>query len=289
MHVTPTTTPDPETNQAKGTDAATGDHDRPLLDINALVNLSKSRAGERPTLLFFTDTDLIDCAELVADDPVASLYGRVAPDDVTAIGLCSPATVSSNNGAAINDVAATVIHIVQRSGQSVTVLFSDDDIRWFGPTHQRQHGRVPDSCRRLLGLNTAPPSESMTTFVISAWLEVLTRHALDKPDIDWESIVALHPAHTLAPTPATPSTLAAATRSLGTTLNWERFRCVIATVGGFPFGDNATEIAQWMDEGMFSRWAMELLPSRTDALDILESIVGPATYDRLWATLRLCD
>jgi hypothetical protein len=34
---------------------------------------------------------------------------------------------------------------------------------------------------------------------------------------------------------------------------------------------------------------MELLPSRSDALDILESVIGPATFDRLWATLRLCD
>lgn len=297
MHIAPASLPDPNrsqaTNQAKNqttnTDSVCSGHDHPFPSIEDLVAIAKSRPGQQPSLLFFTDTGLSDCSELVTDDPVASLYCRVAPDDVTGIGLCSPATVSSMNGAAINDVAATVIHIVQRSGQSVTVLFSGEDIRWFGPTHQVQHGRVPDSCRRLLGLTTAPPSESMTTFVISAWLEVLTRHALDKPDIDWESIVALHPAHNLAPTPATPSTLAAATRSLGTSLNWERFRCVIATVGGFPFGDNATEIAQWMDEGMFSRWAMELLPSRTDALDILESIIGPATYDRLWATLRLCD
>jgi hypothetical protein len=293
MHIAPASIPGPvtnqATNQATNTDSTSGDRNRPPLNIEALVTLAKSRAGQRPTLLSFTDAELTAYTELLDDDPVASLYCQIAPNNVTAIGLCSPATVSANSGTAMEDAATSVIHIVQRSGQSATVLFSGDDIRWFGPTHQLQQGRVPDSCRRLLGLNTAPPSESMMAFVIAAWLEVLTRHALDEPGIDWESIVALHPAHNLAPSPATPSTLAAATRSLGTSLNWERFRCVIATVGGFPFGDNATEIAQWMDEGMFSRWAMGLLPSRTDALDILESTIGPATYDRLLATLCLCD
>jgi hypothetical protein len=285
MNSAPTSTHEPEKNVG----SAIGEPSIPPLDIEALVNLAKKQKGHQPALLSFTDTELFECAELVADDPVASLYGRVAPSNITAVGLCASATVSSINETAADDDASSVIHIVQRSGRAVTVLFSGDDVRWFGPTHRPQQGRVPDSCRRLLGLSTTPASDSMTAFVIVAWLEVVTRYALEDPTIDWESIVALHPARNLLREPITPSTLAAATCSLGTSLNWERFRCVIATVGGFPFGENATEIARWMDEGMFSRWAMELLPSRSDALDILESVIGPATFDRVWATLRLCD
>ena len=258
-------------------------------DIELLAVLALDARRDRPVLLHFDDDGIIDRRDLLADDPVASLYGETAPDRASAVGLCSPASVSPTHNAATPLEADTVVHVVHRSGLAVTALLSDDGPRWFGPTHQPQHGRVPDTCRRLLRLETAPPTEPMTNFVISAWLELVLRRALEHPGLDWPAIVALHPAATSCPSPVTPSTLAAATISLGTALQWERFRRVIATVGGFPFGENASELAHWMDAGMFSRWAMECVLTRHAALDILESTIGPAVYDRLWATLRLCE
>jgi hypothetical protein len=64
---------------------------------------------------------------------------------------------------------------------------------------------------------------------------------------------------------------------------------VITAVGGFPFGDSGKKTAAWMDTGMFSRWAMDSLPSRSDAFDLLDAALGPATFDRLWATVQLCE
>lgn len=129
----------------------------------------------------------------------------------------------------------------------------------------------------------------MIDFVIAAWLEVITRHALATPALSWEDIVGLHPVTQMNPPTATPSSMADATRTLGAALDWERFRSVIAAVGGFPFGDDAQRVAEWMDDGMFSRWAMELLPTQTEALRILDACLGPSAYDRLWATISLCS
>lgn len=257
--------------------------------IEELIALAIACDATMPALLFFDDESIVDCISLESDDPVAELYCRTVPDAIKTVGLCAHASVTSLNPTPQDNAPTTVFHIVQRSGTSATVLVSESEVRWFGPTMQPQQGRVPDSCRRLLQLTTTVPSATMTDFVIAAWLEVLIRHALTHPTVEWETIVELHPAGSSVPPIATPSSVAEATRSLGAALDWDRFRLVIATVGGFPFGDNACEIANWMDSGMFSRWAMESLPTRSEALGILESTLGPATFDRLWATLRLCD
>ena len=102
-------------------------------------------------------------------------------------------------------------------------------------------------------------------------------------------IVALHPACNSIDEAATPTAIAQATQALGHSLDWERFRRVITAVGGFPFGDSGKKTAAWMDTGMFSRWAMDSLPSRSDAFDLLDAALGPATFDRLWATIRFCE
>ncbi|CAB4598504.1 unannotated protein [freshwater metagenome] len=259
------------------------------IELEPFVERTLRRPVEQPTFLSFDDIDLVAHDELDADDPVRSLLCRTVDDHITAVGICAPASTSKPGHASIESADQTVVHIVHRSGTALTVLSEQGSVRTFGPTTEPQHGRVPDACRRILGLPTAPPTDSMTDFVIAAWLEIIARVALQTPELSWHDIVALHPAGSSVVEPTTPTAIAHATKDLGRSLQWERFRKVIATVGGFPFGDSAMETAAWMDAGMFSRWAMDSLPSRSDAFDLLEAVLGPATFDRLWATIRFCE
>ncbi len=260
--------------------------------VETLAQLTLDLESLSPNIaLFITYTgDVItEIHQLDSTDPVTALLGRSAADSITAVGVRAPAEITNPTNEGTFPAHHTVVHVVSRNGCAVTVLGDEADSRWFGPTMSPQQGRVPDACRRTLGLPTSPPTEPMTNFVVAAWLEVIVRHALHQPGLEWSHIVGLHPAGTSAEWPVTPATLAEVTRSLGTSLDWERFRRVIATVGGFPFGDDATKLAAWMDCGMFSRWAMESLPDRADLIDALEAVLGPATFDRLWATVRFCE
>jgi hypothetical protein len=259
------------------------------IDLELLVDHAVRRSFDQPMFLTFDDTHLIAHVPLDADDPVPSLFCRTVDTHISAVGIYAPATLSGSSGTSTDSTDQTVVHIVHRSGIALTALSQLESVRTFGPTSEPQNGRVPDACRRILGLATAPPTDSMTDFVIAAWLEVISRVALDNPEITWSDIVALHPACNAISEPAIPAAIAQATQALGHSLDWERFRRVITAVGGFPFGDSGKKTAAWMDTGMFSRWAMDSLPSRSDAFDLLDAALGPATFDRLWVTVQLCE
>jgi len=258
-------------------------------DLEPLVDQLLRCSFDQPMFLTFDDTHLVAHVSLDADDPVPSLFCRTVDAHVSAVGIYAPAMVSGSSGRPTVSADQTVVHIVHRSGIALTALSQLESVRTFGPTTEPQQGRVPDACRRILGLTTAPPTDSMTDFVIAAWLEVISRVALQHPEITWSDIVALHPACSSIGEAATPTEIAQATQTLGHSLDWERFRRVISAVGGFPFGDSGKKTAAWMDTGMFSRWAMDSLPSRSDAFDLLDAALGPATFDRLWATIRFCE
>ena len=247
------------------------------IDLESLVDHLLRRSFDQPMFLTFDETCLVAQVPLNADDPVPSLFCRTVDTHISAVGIYAPATLSGSIGTSIVSADQTVVHIVHRSGNALTALSQLESVRTFGPTTEPQHGRVPDACRRILGLATAPPTDSMTDFVIAAWLEVISRVALQHPGITWSDIVALHPACNSIDEAATPTAIAQATQALGHSLE------------GCPFGDSGKKTAAWMDSGMFSRWAMDSLPSRSDAFDLLDAALGPATFDRLWATIRFCE
>jgi len=248
-----------------------------------------------PTFLTINATGALHTESLLGTDPVADLYGRVASSDQIMIGLLAPAFVRSRMGACNDPTNGVVVHVLDRFGSAVTRLSAEatpypstPTSHCVGPSTDPQSGRIPDACRRILGLSTAVPTVPILSFVIGAWLEIITRHALEEPGFSWADVIAVHPSVATLAANATPADVAAATRQLGDALDWERFRVVIATVGGYPFGQDAQELASWMDAGMFSRWALEELPDQTDILDLLDGVLTPAALDRLWVSIRMC-
>jgi hypothetical protein len=246
----------------------------------------------------------LELVELGGDDPVLGLIGRAIPSSWRAVGLRAgaharrgddPATAQSGN----------VVHIVHRDGTAVTVLsFPSVDRLVLGPDMEIRDGRVPDACRRLLGLPTAPPPTSMTSFVVDSWLAVCAKTATLSPGLTWSEVVSLHPASaaemsSLVPPPngyvlsetdaeaPTPAEVAAATERLGVSLGWERFHSACISSRFTPCPNLSADAAAWMDAGMFARWVHGELPPRELVLDVLDAVLQPGASDRVWATLGL--
>lgn len=217
--------------------------------------------------------------------PVAAMCGRRATVTMRMVGLAAPAIATRRGDAHTRD--GCVVHLVDRDGVAATALRDDrGEVLTFGPDRAPQSGRIPDACRRVLGLPTEPPETSMTPFVLTAWLVVLGGR--EGAPLDWPATVALHPMSSSLTGAPTAAEVAAATRELGEAMDWDRYRRLTASIGGFPFGPSGAVVAAWSDAGMFSRWAMDELPDPSDALQALTERLEPAVVDRLWAVAHLC-
>ncbi len=238
----------------------------------------------------------LSLVELHGPDPVFDLVGRNVPSSWAAVGLRAAAHARrfDDDPAAIDPDthSGNVTHLLQRDGTAVTVLsFPFVNRIVLGPDTEIRDGRVPDACRRLLQLPTAPPPPSMTTFVLDSWLAVCARAATGTPGLTWPEVVAFHPAQPGRPgsPPPTPADVAMATERLGASLSWERFRIACIASDFTPSPNVSAEVASWMDAGMFARWVQGELPSREVVMDVLDAVLQPGATDRIWATLGLCS
>jgi len=246
----------------------------------------------------------VELIELRGPDPVLELVGRAVPPNWIAVGLRAGAHARRGNDPTTAQ-SGNVVHIVHRNGTAVTVLsFPSVDRLVLGPDTEVRDGRVPDACRRLLGLPTAPPPASMTAFVVDSWLAVCAKTATLSPGLTWPEVVLLHPATAggmTSPMPSraeqvrpgsraeapTPADIAAATEQLGASLGWKRFHAACITSRFTPCPNLSTDAAAWMDAGMFARWVHGELPPRELVLDVLDATLQPGASDRVWATLGL--
>ena len=90
----------------------------------------------------------------VLDDPIDVLVGRIAPATTLAVGVRAPAH-SHHLDELRPTTPGRVLHLVDTRGRSVTLLPGTgptDPV--IGPTDAALIGRVPEACRRQLGLPT---------------------------------------------------------------------------------------------------------------------------------------
>ena len=94
----------------------------------------------------------------------------VAPPEMWAIGLVTRARARSlADGRRVD--GATFVHLLDRGGTSVSVLRgAGSEPVVTGPGPDRGEGRVPDLCRRMLGMPTPAPPGDMTAHVADLWL-----------------------------------------------------------------------------------------------------------------------
>lgn len=235
--------------------------------------------------------DRLHVEPMTTADPVRALLGWRAGPDAIAVAVDAPATARTTDDTDA-PLDGRVRHVHHIDATCTTTFCADGEVR---TTATRTTGRVPDACRRALGLPTDPPPATMSEFVTDTWLHLITRVAAADPGMGWARAVELHPAIALGgarasnASPPTPGALAQRARALGLGLDWERFRVVTIAAGGSPVIDLSAAEIEWMDAGMFARWALDELPDRRLVLDLLAALVDPATLDLLWATVALID
>lgn len=252
---------------------------------------------------------------LSADDPVAAVVDRALPTGADLAGVVAPAR-SRLLGDDRPVTHGRLVHLVTSTGVSVTVL-PGPQRRCIGPTAEIQAGRVPDVCRRLLGLSTGPPPVAGIPTVTHLWLSKVACLAATRPGMDWGSVLAAHPFVELLedvvddgsdrdgvwegdelPTFAevvrnaagglTPALVVGWSTRCAEQWSWSRLHRRVATGDPALIGHALTAAqAAWMDDGMFARWAMAELPTPNTALDILDATLHPGAVERLRATLGL--
>lgn len=203
-------------------------------------------------------------------DPVEAMVGFVAPSEWWAFGVVAPVTLHAlGDGTDASDVrpGRRLAHLVSRHGSTCSVAVGPEGVDVVqGPRASAFEGRIPDACRRVLGLATAPPTVSTGAFFVTRWLDDALERALagdDLPDVD---------------------DLAAAAAEFTRRWSWERLRRACAA-GQEPVHGMTAEEAAWWDEGGFSRRAFEGYLAASTMLDVLHEL-RPAW---LTQTLRAGD
>ena len=214
-------------------------------------------------------------------DLLDQALGVVAPDECGAVAMAGAGRAWPADGAAVDVVVA---HALLRSGSSATLLTDPDGSPLLVET--AEEGLVPDLCRRVVGLPTAPPEHETGTYLSRLWLDRLLESAAARPGaLDLEVALALHPAEQAEPFDHVRSWLhlAVATYQFEVTVPWAVLRRRFAQSGE----DRAGLAAGWFDDGSFSRWMLSRLPGTDDALAALAELLPDAVHREVAATVAL--
>lgn len=251
-----------------------------------LVDLAGNDLAEVPG----APPDAIGVTALVGPDPVAMLVGLHTPADRWAVGLVSAAR-SRRLQDGDEAGSGAFVHLVARDGTAITV-FADDlgpEIVE-GPSADPQTGRVPDLCRRVLGLPTPPPPCGLAPHLVDLWLADLVRAAVEEPAITWAEAASLHPAVGGEPPgrhAPPPAELVRSIAELDDPAHWETYRLACARKGRAPGAGLDRAALEWLDTGSFARWLLGEAAPRPLMLEHLDAVLPRATADKVFATVRL--
>ncbi|MEO5839952.1 MAG: hypothetical protein ABIQ73_27625 [Acidimicrobiales bacterium] len=225
----------------------------------------------------YADDGYIDLSvrPLPSIDPVGALYGFRAPDDWVAFGIVTSGAAHhlDDDDAAPFDVR--VVYFLDRRGLEVSLAKAGRNgtpvvVDVIGPPSVL--GRVPDACRRVLGLPTAPPDRDPQLLWAIDWLDriltaVLDRE-LDAPPLPWSTIEQLHRGR---PSDSAP---------------WSILRRECAA-GELDLVSLPADDAEWMDDGMFSRQALAAYLDLREVVVDLAELLPAETWHKIVARLHV--
>lgn len=228
------------------------------------------------------------------EHPFSALAGFTAPDTWAAVGVRASGTARFLDDPAREPERTATTFLVDRQGHEASLLRTAEGVQVAsGP----MEGTIPDACRRVLGLATAPPPPSTAVLwtlawldrLLTAWGEPVERRHLSS---SWEEVARRHPAldRQLLP-PATcddPSSLVRLGRAHAAAWPWHRLRAEPHALD-LPDGSLPVAITSWMDDGFYARWAVGSYPPlrvlATDLPALLGEPLGPRLIDTALALL----
>ena len=224
----------------------------------------------------YTDDGPFDLSvrALPSTDPISALFGFRAPDEWVAFGVVTSGTARHLDADDLAPIPVRVAHLLDRRGVEVSLAKTGDGASPMlfdrcGPS--TSIGRVPDTCRRVLGLATSPPDTDPQLLWALDWLdrvlaEVLGRD-LGSPPPAWTQIHHLHRGRSSISAP------------------WSIVRRECAA-GQLEIGRLPARDAEWMDDGMFSRQVITAYPELSDVLIDLAELLPSETWHKIVARLH---
>ena len=263
----------------------------PHQHLEAMARLVDEQSTDEPRHLLLHLVAGVEEVELgvrplpAGGHPFPALAGLSAPSEWTAVGVRAVGTAHhlDHPGRPPQRIATTLF--VDRDGRDVSLLRTGDDVQVLRSASQ---GTIPDACRRVLGLSTAPPPPTTAVLWTLVWLDRLMEawaRPLDRRRLtsSWEEVARHHPAveHLPAAGPASladPTALVAIAAEHVRFWPWARLRHH-PEVLNHPDGDLGVEVTTWMDDGFFARWTLGGYPSlqalATDLPALLGEPLGP--------------
>lgn len=145
-----------------------------------------------------------------------------------------------------------VVTLVDRKGREQgTATLEDGTV-----VDEPGSGTVSDALRRCLGLPTAPPPVGSAELFAAHWLVSVA--GATPPPASWREVASLHPAMRLLAAGGhrlRTDELVGGGRTLHRAMPWEQLRLRAAAGRDDGLGI-PPDIAEWMDDGMFARWAL---------------------------------
>lgn len=236
--------------------------------------------------------------------PAPNLFGYVAPADWWAFGVASTghtrALPRSLGGVEPweaegppdpkVDQPMRLIHLISRDLDVYSVVSIDGHERDVSVDHGPE-GLIPDICRRVLQLPTAPPPSTLA-LTARQWLESVVELLASSPiDLRWAEVALLHPTiervadndpHFLG---YAIERLDRCGQMLAEVATWPVLRRQWSATPEGAFGLSPAEI-EWMDDGMFARWCLAEFVELVDLLEAIEALATPEVHARTLAVLE---
>ena len=180
--------------------------------------------------------------------------------------------------------------VVSRSGEIGWWMELPDGTAHTDPPGE---GRMLDVLLRCLGLSTSPPVEPASEIHTAAWLaSVIEGGVSSARRLTWSDVERLHPLALVLSGDldfaliATDDEAAEARRELADLVrisasawSWEEIR--VQAAGGELEALIDAGLAAWMDEGMFSRWLLSIVPTIDQLLEVAVPMLVPSAARRL--------
>lgn len=220
--------------------------------------------------------------------PFTELAGLQAPPSWSMFGLRVHGT--GHHLQESRSERATTTFLVARTGEEITLLRMGGAV---AEVPEAAQGTLPDLCRRVLGLPTAPAPASTGLVHALAWLDAVLERWGDPSQRrhlsrSFAAVAACHPAVAGGEAPTTPEALVAVAREHTAAWPWSRLRAAPDALP-LPGGSLPPATAAWMDDGFFARWALGAFPDTvalaTDVTALLGGEVGPLVRQVLVAAL----
>lgn len=259
------------------------DHDT-LLRFVCRADAAISAAGLDGAILHVDDLAPADrCFRWLGLDgshPLDLLLGFVAPDHWRAVGVSCTGVSHRLDGSAAEPGPVMVTALVDRSGDVASVMRQAGEVTVMP---EPLEGAVADACRRAVGVPTAAPPPSTLQLWTLTWLdrvvELAGQGSVGTGPLSWPAVARLHAAAGPpddGPNAALdPAGLAAAATALARAWPWARLRAD-PSVLDLPGPPPTARLAAWMDDGMWARWLLSLLPAPNDLMAAVHALLPPA-------------